>query len=385
MSVRMVCPLCRRTLEGGKVRAWELKKKRRVWRCTNPACDGRFVHEPFPIIHKTPGRAFERMIHVPSGVPLEALGMMLRSLPPDSALRTSFEHQSRDLWTDYHDLLPEHYRPDFVHPAPFALRSLSILDRVPVPEGVRALVVGSGPGRAALELAQRLNKQAEAHNAKQDKKLSDDSTLNHFYPQVYALDLDPMQLMASQILARHNLDVLLRGSAESWHSPEHLELPAALRRTADLVRPVCADAQDLPFEEQSFDLVVCLNLLERVPAPLRLLTELQRVLRPGGLLLLSSAFHWEDAVTPIQARLAALVPHARRPDVELLQEILAGRLTVGAHFDLYSVAVMQPTPRFVRLHDTSFQAQLSHISLWKRPTKFSVLSASHLKARQDQG
>jgi SAM-dependent methyltransferase len=377
----MVCPLCRRTLEGGTTRAWELKKKRRAWRCSNPACDGRFVDEPFPIIHKTPGRAFERMLHVPSGVPLEALGMMLRSLPQGSALRTSFEHQSRDLWTDYHDLLPEHYRPDFIHPAPFPLRALSILDRVPVPDGVRALVVGSGPGRAALELAQRLNKMAEDHNAQQAQKGTLDSTLNHFYPQVYAVDLDPMQLMASQILARHNLDVLLRGSVEGWHSPERLELPPALRRTADLVRPVCADAQDLPFAEKSFDLVVCLNLLERVQAPLQLLTELQRVLRPGGLLLLSSAFEWEEEITPPEARLAALVPHARRPDVELLQEILSGRLTVGAHFELYSVAVMQPMARFVRQHDTSFQALLSHASLWRRPNKLSMLSASTLKAR----
>jgi SAM-dependent methyltransferase len=380
VTVSLVCPICRRVGGDGVRRAWPLRRKRKTLACSNPACDGRFVTEPFPILHKNPGAAFERMVHVPTGLPLEALGMMLRSLPEGSALRRSFEHQSRDLWRHYHDLLPEGYRPGFVHPAPFSLRALSILDTVQLPVGVRALIVGSGPGRAALELAQRLNKLAESQTLPE----GGDATLAHFYPELFALDLDPMQLIAMRLLGKQPLEVLLRGSSEGWHSPERLELPAALRKNADLIQPVCGDALDPPFEGESFDLIVCLNLLERVSAPLRLLSELQRLLRPGGHLLLSSAFSWRAEVTPPAARLAAVVPHARRPDVELLQEILAGRLTTGEHFDLYSVAVMQPTPAFTRHYDTELSAELAHVSLWKRPAKGSVLSTGAYRAVRDE-
>jgi SAM-dependent methyltransferase len=50
---------------------------------------------------------------------------------------------------------------------------------------------------------------------------------------------------------------------------------------ATLVR---GDACELPFEGQSFDLVVCLEVLEHLPEPVRALRELRRVARGGCLL-----------------------------------------------------------------------------------------------------
>jgi SAM-dependent methyltransferase len=43
-----------------------------------------------------------------------------------------------------------------------------------------------------------------------------------------------------------------------------------------------ADALDLPFDDACFDLVVCRHLLQAVPDARRVLTEIERVLRPGG-------------------------------------------------------------------------------------------------------
>ena len=45
---------------------------------------------------------------------------------------------------------------------------------------------------------------------------------------------------------------------------------------------VLADASDLPFPDQSFDGVFCSNLLEHTPNSPEVLTELARVLKPGG-------------------------------------------------------------------------------------------------------
>jgi SAM-dependent methyltransferase len=67
-----------------------------------------------------------------------------------------------------------------------------------------------------------------------------------------------------------------------------LELDETALRQARARCPVATlvrgDACELPFEDQSFDLVVCLEVLEHLPEPVRALRELRRVARGGCLL-----------------------------------------------------------------------------------------------------
>jgi SAM-dependent methyltransferase len=65
----------------------------------------------------------------------------------------------------------------------------------------------------------------------------------------------------------------------------HLEL-ARRRCTAlgDRIEFLSGDAYDLQFPPASFDLVVCRHMLQAVPEPERILAELVRVTRPGGVL-----------------------------------------------------------------------------------------------------
>ena len=62
----------------------------------------------------------------------------------------------------------------------------------------------------------------------------------------------------------------------------------ARERAGDLAEFVVGDLHNLPCEDRSFDLVTCFETIEHVADPGRALDELRRVLRPGGLLLLSS-------------------------------------------------------------------------------------------------
>ena len=54
------------------------------------------------------------------------------------------------------------------------------------------------------------------------------------------------------------------------------------------VRCEVADVRDLPFEDASFDLVVCFEVIEHIDGQEQALDELRRVLAPGGLLAISS-------------------------------------------------------------------------------------------------
>jgi SAM-dependent methyltransferase len=68
-------------------------------------------------------------------------------------------------------------------------------------------------------------------------------------------------------------------------------LREAVRRTAqfaDRLTYIWQDAQRLPFDDGVFDAVTCLEALEFTPNPRDVLVELVRVLRPGGVLLVTN-------------------------------------------------------------------------------------------------
>lgn len=55
---------------------------------------------------------------------------------------------------------------------------------------------------------------------------------------------------------------------------------------------VVGSATDIPLGDASFDTVVCTEVLEHVPDPLKALREMHRVLKPGGYLILSAPMYW---------------------------------------------------------------------------------------------
>ena len=49
-----------------------------------------------------------------------------------------------------------------------------------------------------------------------------------------------------------------------------------------------ADALDLPFDDASFDVVICSHVYEHVPDPVQMFSEIYRVLRSGGICYFSA-------------------------------------------------------------------------------------------------
>jgi SAM-dependent methyltransferase len=58
------------------------------------------------------------------------------------------------------------------------------------------------------------------------------------------------------------------------------------------------DADSIPVGDDSFDVVVCTQVLEHVPQPSAALREFRRVLRSGGVLIATVPFVWEEHETP---------------------------------------------------------------------------------------
>lgn len=68
------------------------------------------------------------------------------------------------------------------------------------------------------------------------------------------------------------------------HARRYVGVDVAPGPTVDVV----ASADALPFEDHSFDCVLCNQLLEHVESPATVVAELHRVLRPGGVALAST-------------------------------------------------------------------------------------------------
>ena len=81
-------------------------------------------------------------------------------------------------------------------------------------------------------------------------------------------------------------------------------LREAVRKTAQFegrLTYIWQDARSLPFEDGTFDAVTCLEALEFTPCPDEVLAELVRVLRPGGVLLVTNRIGRDAKLLPGRA------------------------------------------------------------------------------------
>ncbi|MFU8838959.1 MAG: class I SAM-dependent methyltransferase [Thiohalomonadaceae bacterium] len=135
-----------------------------------------------------------------------------------------------------------------------------------------------------------------------------------------------------------NSEVLLPGIGSGLDIPHlpyghrytGLDLTPAMLRKAEQratgredIQLQLGDAMALPFADASFDVVVLHLILAVVPEPERLLCETERVLRPGGKVLLLDKFLRPGQRAPIRRLLNLASRHlATRTDV-VFEEVLA--------------------------------------------------------------
>ncbi len=130
---------------------------------------------------------------------------------------------------------------------------------------------------------------------------------------------------------------------------------------------------DLPFEHATFDLVVCFEVIEHVERPAEAIDELVRVLRPPGVLVISSPN--PDAYVPGNPH------HVREFRPEELHAVLADRLPyveLRYQHDWIASAVMDEqaiaADEFAPLHDTEMAKVASATS---SAAPYAIALASH--------
>lgn len=70
-------------------------------------------------------------------------------------------------------------------------------------------------------------------------------------------------------------------------APQMLQYARHRFQEDDAIHVLMSDAEGLPFADQAFDLVLCLGVLEYLPDYSPALREMRRVLKPGGMMVLS--------------------------------------------------------------------------------------------------
>lgn len=80
---------------------------------------------------------------------------------------------------------------------------------------------------------------------------------------------------------------------------EYLAMPAWPTGIITQDNPICyiqGDAENIQFKDGHFDWVFCVNMLDHTPRPDRAVTEMSRVLKPGGHLYFE--VHFDDDLSP---------------------------------------------------------------------------------------
>lgn len=199
----------------------------------------------------------------------------------------------------------------------------------------RALDLGCATGRASFELARR-------------------------FDEVEGVDFSARFINAGVHLKEHGV---LR-----YTLPDEGELVFYLERRLDAldlteVAPKVAfwqgDACNLKPVFAGYDLILAVNLIDRLYAPRRFLAQIHQRLNPGGLLVLASPYTWLEEHTRREEWVGGF-----KKDGESYTTLDGLKDALGAHFELVEGPL--GVPFVIRETRRKFQHTVSELTVWRR-------------------
>lgn len=201
-----------------------------------------------------------------------------------------------------------------------------LIDFKRLPKHIRALDLGCATGATSFELSRRCR-------------------------EVVGIDLSAAFIRAARRMQRegsiHNFRYTIEGARRGRTD---LRLPAGVHPAHVAFRT--GDAMRLPASLGSFDLIVMLNLIDRLPDPAACLKRIERHLRPGGQLVIASPYTWMAEYTPSTKWLGARGNETTR---ESLSRLLAPS---------FRLLRRQQIPFIIREHSRKYQWSLADGSTW---------------------
>lgn len=304
MPLDLVCPACR---HAGQPTA--LMRDERLWRCL--ACGAGYPHTVAPVVAH-PLAAFVRAIDPAHGADAATLASMAPWLDDDAPSMQRLQRLSVATRSHWGDRLASPVDVSWTAWKPF----LEVLPKGDVCE------LGCGAGRVALELAR-------------DGR------------RVVALDSDPVALaLGVSVRDRGEAGGVVREIGATYR-PATISAPELAGRDVTFV---LADALNPPVQAEAFDAVVALNVLDNVRTPTTLIGQLDALLKPGGVALLSTPFSWDSAFTDDGERLGGAFgrPFGGDPTRELVR-VLRGDVP-GASWS-FEILLEEPRVPFTLVRD----------------------------------
>jgi SAM-dependent methyltransferase len=160
-----------------------------------------------------------------------------------------------------------------------------------------------------------------------------------------------------------------------------IDVTTSGRSAADKRAHVYFNGIDVPFDDAQVDAVLCTEVLEHAIEPAQLVSEIRRVLRPGGRALITVPFIWGEHETPFDFRRFSTFGIRRLLDDAKLEIVSAGKLTPGidaiealvrSEIGNFENNVLPPTKSWLRraaatLSDRTWALQLF---IWRRLYRF---------------
>jgi putative 4-mercaptohistidine N1-methyltranferase len=205
------------------------------------------------------------------------------------------------------------------------------LDPSALPAGARALDLGCAVGRSTFELAR--------HCA-----------------LVIGIDYSRRFIEAAEVIRTQGEIPYLRTDEGSLVTSLVAHLPSDVQ--PERVSFEVGDAMMLRQDLGSFDVVLAANLIDRLSNPNLFLERLPSLVKPGGLLILTSPYTWLEEFTPRKHWLGGFERDGMRVGT------LAGlRMALEEAFTLADV---RDLPFLIREHARKFQFSAAQASIWRR-------------------
>lgn len=201
-----------------------------------------------------------------------------------------------------------------------------LVDYKRLPEKIRALDLGCATGATSFELSRRCD-------------------------EVVGIDLSAAFIRAAKRMREKGAIPGFRYTIEGQRKgTTTLRLPAGVRPERVVFRR--GDAMQLPDKLGTFDLVVMLNLIDRLPDPAACLRQLVPHLRPGAQLVIASPYTWLPAYTPTGKWLGG---RGKKTSREALTDLL------GPSFRRIR---QRQVPFIIREHARKFQWSIADGTTW---------------------